>query len=1342
MRRKLQTAAAVMAILFVVLLAIALFVLNGAPGQRWARERVIQRLQQMTGGRAELGSFRWRLSGLEFQADGLTIYGRQPDSAATATESQIPWLHADHLRAKLNFSSLLHRRIGLKSLVVEKPVFHIIIHPDGSSNQPRPVGADSVGELFQLSIGRLDVRDGAVIVNEHSLPLDVRADEVQAQLSSAGSEEYRGTIEAGNITARYYNLTQAGSGTLRFRVRREGAVIESATWSSADLRFEASGNLTNYLDPEAQIYYKAELQARRLAGISQMNHLRAGRVQVAGSAHYKDHRLDTRGKIAVRDADWVSGSVRVRNLTFGADYVIGPEDASFPHVFASALGGTISGAVEVKNWQSETGAALRQQGTAKLHVESISLHDAVAAASSRQLPLGKLNLRGRTSGMVTVDWSGKPESAKAHFDLAVRAPTGAEKAANQQPPQLPVAGSALGSYAFAPARLEFDHLDLVGPALQLSVAGELGTVAANAQIALQSGQLSGLVPLLSMLLPQIPPPDGITGEGSFSGSLTGTMERPSIQGRLNLLHLMVPLKSIAERDSTAGNPAALNSGALDSISLDSVTADVLLTPDQLALNDAQIQAGESAISGNLSANLLSGKLSDVSGISGRVTLRDTQIAELQKVAHVQFPMSGAASGVLQIGGSWGDPRVAGDVEVRHASLYGEPLDSVHAAVTLTAGEFALDRLSASFDRARATGRAAYNLKSKMFRLELQGSGLELARLRRIQSGRLSLSGHVQFDLNGSGTLSQPSLGGTINVESMVVNGERLGGLRVQGATRQGTLHIEAASQFNTGSLSLDGDIGLHGELPAKAELRVSAMDVDALLSQILRDNLTGHSVAAGVIQLQGPLRQPSQLSVRGNLEQLSAQLRGIELENRGPIEFGIERNVLTLGQFRLAGSGTDLTATGTAELTGRHRLRLQARGDADLALLKIFNPNLESSGATTFQVNVGGTASNPDMRGTARVHNGSIAYENLPNGLSELNGTLIFDQDRLEVQSLNGKTGGGDVAIGGFLNIGQHPTLNLTMKGQGVRLRQPPGVSSLLNLNLQLTGGSDHFNLSGNVLVTRFAITPQFDLGYYIAGLKRGIPPNPLSPLNRLQLELQVTSAPELQVETSAARLTGDVDLNVRGTAAHPVLIGSVNATEGEVVFEGARYQVNHAEITFNNPVRLEPVFDAELMTRIREYEVTLNFYGPLDRLNTTYRSEPPLPTSEIVGLLAFGQTRPESVQVTRPALSFSQSESQAILDEAMNSALNDRVQKLFGVSRLRISPADTVGTQINPSARLTLERQVSRNMTVIYVTNVSQSSQQVIQMEYNVSPSIALVATRDENGIVSFDIRIRQRRR
>ncbi|PMY00985.1 hypothetical protein C1Y22_36855, partial [Pseudomonas sp. MPR-R2A5] len=43
--------------------------------------------------------------------------------------------------------------------------------------------------------------------------------------------------------------------------------------------------------------------------------------------------------------------------------------------------------------------------------------------------------------------------------------------------------------------------------------------------------------------------------------------------------------------------------------------------------------------------------------------------------------------------------------------------------------------------------------------------------------------------------------------------------------------------------------------------------------------------------------------------------------------------------------------------------------------------------------------------------------DGVPNGLSDMNGTLIFTDDRLQVQSLTAKTGGGDLKIGGSLRF-------------------------------------------------------------------------------------------------------------------------------------------------------------------------------------------------------------------------------------------------------------------------------------------------------------------------------------
>ena len=179
----------------------------------------------------------------------MAVPGRDRLLPRAECSSEVPWLHADRVQARLDLFSLLRRQIGLQSLLIEKPILHLIIYPDGSSNQPKPVGAASVGELFQLSIGHLEVRDGVLIVNERSLPLDVRADAVQAQLASAGPRKYRGRLEAGNVTAHYRNLMQTGKGALRFSIRPEGAVVDAATWSSGDSHLEASGELTNYSDP-------------------------------------------------------------------------------------------------------------------------------------------------------------------------------------------------------------------------------------------------------------------------------------------------------------------------------------------------------------------------------------------------------------------------------------------------------------------------------------------------------------------------------------------------------------------------------------------------------------------------------------------------------------------------------------------------------------------------------------------------------------------------------------------------------------------------------------------------------------------------------------------------------------------------------------------------------------------------------------------------------------------------------------------------------------------------------------------------------------------------------------
>jgi hypothetical protein len=140
------------------------------------------------------------------------------------------------------------------------------------------------------------------------------------------------------------------------------------------------------------------------------------------------------------------------------------------------------------------------------------------------------------------------------------------------------------------------------------------------------------------------------------------------------------------------------------------------------------------------------------------------------------------------------------------------------------------------------------------------------------------------------------------------------------------------------------------------------------------------------------------------------------------------------------------------------------------------------------------------------------------------------------------------------------------------------------------------------------------------------------------------------------------------------------------------------------------------------------------------------LPKSDIIALLALGRTSGESEQLQQQSgqTLFTDEATNLIINQAMSSTVNSRMEKLFGVSRIKIDPQG-LSTETNPTARgpqVTIEQQFANNLTLIYSTTVSQSAEQIIQGEYYFTRSISVVGTRDQNGVVSFDVRVRRQKK
>src|SRR5262249_27224799 len=227
--------------------------------------------------------------------------------------------------------------------------------------------------------------------------------------------------------------------------------------------------------------------------------------------------------------------------------------------------------------------------------------------------------------------------------------------------------------------------------------------------------------------------------------------------------------------------------------------------------------------------------------------------------------------------------------------------------------------------------------------------------------------------------------------------------------------ITARSHFQNSELLADGTVEMRGDFPANLEVKFTRLDIDPLLKTFLKGEITEHSSTAGVIRIRGPLRRPRDLNATAELQQFRSDVEGIALENRGPMRFSLAGEKLKVETLHVVGEGTDLTASGDVSLAPAGKADLRAEGRVNLKLLQTFNPAVRASGLMTLSVGVGGELKKPSLTGTAQISDGAISFVDLPNGLSEINGTLSFDQDRLEVQTLTARTGGGVLRVAGFI---------------------------------------------------------------------------------------------------------------------------------------------------------------------------------------------------------------------------------------------------------------------------------------------------------------------------------------
>src|SRR5579883_240191 len=818
---------------------------------------------------------------------------------------------------------------------------------------------------------------------------------------------------------------------------------------------------------------------------------------------------------------------------------------------------------------------------------------------------------------------------------------------------------------------------------------------------------------------------------------------------------------------------------------DNVTAD--LTARGLKVQNQD--AGELTAKVRTSNNKASYQLvSDFAGSNIRINGQTALVKSYQTVADLSIdglsiqkalqiagegaiPATGDLSARAHVSGDMNAPVADLTFSLRHASAYQEKIDSLKGDLRYSNSSFEISSLNlrapaGDIDVSGSFAHPANRYSTGAVRLNLRTSDIRLDKIQHVEDAKPGLNGIVRTNVDLSGDLSDRNgksellirdLNAAASLASLRLNNTSFGGLTLNAKTAGSKLSFQLDSNLAQSTIHGQGDATLSGSYPVSAKLTFDNVRYSNL-APLLEAQNTGpvpyEALVDGTLSLQGPALDPDNLGGLLELTRLDLHtnatasptgapaLRTVSLQNKEPIRIALNHDIVQIQNLQIAGRDTFINASGSVNLkSATQPLDLHVNANIDMGLLQDFSRDFYSSGAITMDAGLHGTFAQPRALGEIDLKNANINYSEAPVGLSNANGVILLNGTNASIQDLTAESGGGKIAVGGFFGLGAGtPNFNLNASANRVRVRYS-GVSVTSNAKITLAGNVKRSLLSGTVSIQRLAYASSSDAGSLLstASTPPSTPSSPSPLLSGMRLAVNIVTAPDIQVvSTYANRLSVIANLNLRGTAENPGMLGRVTVTDGQLVFFGNTYTVTTGTINFYDPNAISPVLNVSLETIAQGVDVTIGVLGPMNDLKLSYRSDPPLTFEQIVQLLATNTTPANPViaahQPTPPQQSLSQMGESAVLGQAVANPLANRVQRVFGLTQFKIDPS-FAGSNGQPSARVTLQEKITSNLTFTYITDVTQTNSQIVRVQLDLTNNLSAVALRDYNGNVSLEM-------
>ncbi len=1110
------------------------------------------------------------------------------------------------------------------------------------------------------------------------------------------------------MKARKYRQFRFDIGT-KFTLTRTGVSVDDFHLNLPHTTIEARADIRNFSPVDADFHVRGQLSLPDIRTIMRKPSTPDGNVEFTANGNYAQKQLQLKGHYHARGIRLKFKWFHAGGIESWGDLYAENGALHMPVFYAKALGGNLQGRLDLifKGLQFRTDTRFT----------GANLAEVLDAVNNSSMPVHSLHWGGSLATDTLCTW----QRDFKHF--AVKGSTFWTPPPEPQPGVIGVTANMKFNYVMDRHAVELSSSTINTSDSQVTVAGRLAAHNSALGVIFHTARIADWSDFIAVIRGPKSTREDITGSANWKGNLAGPVDGPTFTGVFDA------------QNAHYGR-----------LYWDNITGSMVYSPSRFALSNAVVKRGNSTANLDLILQLDKWNFHEDNAWNLNARLVRASLADLQGIMGTSYPATALLTAEFQGGGTRQDPTLNGNFLLENMEAYGVHVDRASGVLNLHHDLIRITDAKLDRNTGHVTGNLTYHPEERTVEFQTIGTGISLAKFPFLQAKSLPIAGDIDFDLRGSGPLSALKGHGTVQLIDLKFGGEVLdsfsGTLDSDGRAAELVLHSHTPQK-----LDLQAQMQLAGDYPLSGTAGLKQVDLDAFISAGLHlHQLTGHSSIDGHLSFSGDAKNPQTIAVQADLSRAAFNYEYVKLQNEGPVRLTYSKSQVRIEQATLSGTDTNFRISGDARFTGARELNLKIGGSVNLRLATGLFPSLDARGVAQLDTTIGGTFSNPQVIGRAKIVNASAHYGDFPAGVSNLNGDVVFDRSRLLLENFAGSAGGGTLTMSGNVGYGETPVrYEIDGVAKRVRVRYPEGVSWLLDGNVRFSGTTTSAILSGNASVQRVTFSPNVDfsslmLASSVATTLTG-PSISSAYLRNLQFDIAANAVPGMRIDWGTAHFSAEGGVRVRGTWEHPIVLGNVHLLTGEMAFHGNSYHLNRGDINFSNPFRFDPVLNIEVATTINPYEITLDFSGPASHIQLAYRSDPPLPASDIVNLLALGTQGEESALMSSTSSQAQNFTATALLSEAVTSQIGAPIERLFGVTNYRIDPflASTLansGVTQTTEARVTIQKQVTHDLSVTYSTNAASNQQQVIEVDYAIRRNITIVALRDINGIYGVSVK------